>query len=67
MPATIEELEFQVANETEKLARLKSGELKAEEVKGDGRQETAIHRCEGRIRQLQSDIADRQPKVKEGK
>lgn len=70
MSAILTELEFQEKRLEEKIAKLKSGELQAEQRNGDGRQEEAIHRNEAQLRQIKKDIADRKaqvPAMKEAK
>ena len=60
MPPT--ELEFQEARLVEKIAKLKSGELNAEQTKGDGRQEAAIHRNEAQLIAIRKQLAATKPK-----
>lgn len=61
MPAD-SELEFHAKRLEEKIAKLKSGELSAELTKGDGRQETAIHRNEKHLIDVRKQIAASKPK-----
>ena len=54
---TAAELKAQKAVVEDKLARLKSGALKCEQTPGDGRQESAIHRAESQLQQINRELA----------